>query len=171
MTQVTTFSLGAIKQSAPALPAPLASDEFHTREQVRAHREAQQAFYDHQRDVEYQARVAIDNARAKELAEANREQTDAEYDALKREQWQAAKDKQAALVAKEKADQMEKANYLLSSPPVVELLHRSEFLFLKDFAYWVGQRGYTFEDAGMIAFQPGFYNVQLTAQAKKAVKQ
>lgn len=169
-----TFSLGAIKQAAPELPLPLDPSEFHTRQDIRDHQNAQLAYYDFQRDIEYQIKVAADLTRAKELAEANREQTDDEYDEMKRKQWQTEKDKQAARLQKEKDDAMEKTAYLLSSPALADLMHRSEFAFLKDFEYWVGQRGYTLGDEGLITFQPGFYHLQLTAPAaapqKKAAK-
>lgn len=171
MQTQNSFSLGAIpKQSnAPTLPLPLDPTQFHTRQEIREHQEAQQYYHEYQRDIETQARIDADNARAKVLAEANRELTDAEYDDWMRKEWQAQKDKQAALVSKEKADALERTAYLLSSPPMVDLLHRGEYNFLKDFEYWAS-RGYTLGDGGLQAFQPGFYHVQLTAPAttKKA---
>jgi hypothetical protein len=174
MTQVQTFNLGfgPTSREAPTLPEPLDTAEFHTRQQIREHNEAFQNYYDYQRDIAQQIKVDADNKRAQELAEAQREQTDEEYDDMKRKQWQAQKDKEAARVAKEKADAMERTAYLLSSPPVADLMHRSEYAFLKDFEYWVGQRGYTLEPEGLQFFQPGFYSVQLTAPVvtKKASK-
>ena len=83
-----SFSLGAIPKSttAPTLPEPLDPAEFHTRQEVRDHQEAQQYFYEYHRDVETQARIDADNKRASDLAETQREQTDDEYDDLKRKQ-------------------------------------------------------------------------------------
>ena len=173
MANIIHFSLGNASKSntPPVLPEPLDQSQFHTRQEIRDHQDAQQRFYDYQRQVENQARIDADNQRAKDLANSLREQTDSEYDALKRKQWQDQKDKEAAILAKEKADAMARTAYLLSTPPIAELFHRSEFLFLKDFQFWC-QKGYTLEDDGLITFQPGFYHAQLTAPAttKKAVK-
>jgi hypothetical protein len=165
MTQVQTFNLGfgPTSREAPVLPAPLKPDEFHTRQEIRDHQDAQQRYYNYQRQVENQARIDADNQRAKDLANAQREQTDFEYDEMKRTQWQAARDKEAARLQKEKDDAMARTAYLLSSPPVADLTHRSEYAFLKDFEFWVGQRGYTLEPEGLQFFQPGFYSIQLTA--------
>ena len=146
---------------------PLDPAEFHTRKEIREHQEARQYFYEYQRDVETQVRIDADNARAKVLAESDLELTDDAYDAIKRKQWQAEKDKQAAILAKDKSDAMERTAYLLSSPPLADLLHRSEFSFLKDFEYWVGQRGYTLGEEGLLTFMPGMYHAQLSAPAAK----
>lgn len=173
MQTQNTFSLGAIPKSttAPTLPEPLDQTIYQTREAVREHQAAQQRYWDYQRQLENQARIDADNERAKELANAQREQTDAEYDAIKRKQWEDQKDKEAARLQKEKDDAMARTAYLLSSPPIAELFHRSEYSFLKDFEFWC-QKGYTLGDEGLLTFQPGFYHAQLTAPAttKKAGK-
>lgn len=137
---------------------------------MRQYQNALAAYYEFQRLAENQARIALDNQRAIDLANSRREQTDAEYDAMKKAQWDAEKAKQAARLQKEKDDALARTAYLLSTPPVADLLHRSEYSFLKDFEYWVGQRQYTLEPDGVITFQPGLYHAQLTAPvAKKAV--
>ena len=168
MNQVNTFSLGAIAEPshAPTLPSPLDPAVFHTRQALRDHRQAEESFYAHQRAIEIQAETAAANALAKERADANRELTDAEYDLLKRKEWQEQKAKQAASLAKEKADALERTAFLLSSPPVVDLFHRSEFALLKDFEYWAG-RSYTLSADGLHCFQPGNYHLQLTAPPSK----
>ena len=153
----------------PARPAPLSPDQYHTRQDIRDHHKAEQSYHDHQREVARQLQVAADNERSKALVEASREQTDAEYDDLKRKQWNESRDKQAATLAKEHADALEKTAFLLSSPPVVDLFARTDYSFLKDYEHWA-RRGYTLEADGIRLFQPGFYSVQLTAPAaaKKA---
>ena len=157
--------------TAPIFPAPLSPDEFHSRAAIREHQQAQQAFYDHKRRIERQIQIDADNERAKAIAKASREQTDDEYDEIKRKEWQASRDKQAAILAKEKQDALEKTAFLLSSPEVVDLYHRSEFSFLREFAHW-SSRNYTLPDDGVQVFQPGHYAVRLTAPAapKKAAK-
>jgi hypothetical protein len=172
MTHVQTFDLGfnQAPRPTPTLPEPLDQTVYQTREAVREYQNAVAAFYEHQRHLENKARIDEDNKRARELAESKRELTDIEYDAMKKTQWQAEKDKQAARLQKEMDDALARTAYLLSSPPVADLLHRSEYSFLKDFEYWVGQRQYTLGADGLIAFQPGLYHAQLTAPvAKKAV--
>jgi hypothetical protein len=172
MKTQNSFSLGAIpKQSnAPTLPAPLDPTAFHTRQEIREHQEAQQYFYDYQRDIETQARIDADNARAKVLAESDRELTDDEYDSLKRKQWHAEKDKQAAILAKEKSDELEKIAYLLSSPPVAEIFVRNEFAALQLVIHWAA-RGYMLQDEGYLNFGNSFCHLQMTAPAvKKAAK-
>lgn len=171
MTNIITFPLGANSQpaQAPTLPEPLDQTVYQTREAVRQHQAAQQRYWDYQRQVANQARIDADNQRAKDLANAQREQTDAEYDALKLKQWQDQKDKDAARLQKEKDDAMARTAYLLSSPPIADLQHRSEFAFLKDFEHWV-QRDYTLEADGLLTFQPGFYHCQLAAPAATAPK-
>ena len=155
---------------APTMPAPLDHTVFNTRQQVRDHQNAAQAYYDHLRNIERQALIAADLARAKEIAEANREMSDFEYDTAGLKRFNEAKDKQAALLAKEKQDALEKTAFMLSSPPIVNLNHRSEYGFLKDFEFWIG-RGYSLAEDGLNFFQPGFYNVDLTATPKsKGVK-
>lgn len=167
MTNIIHFSLGNASKSntPPVLPEPLDTSVYQTREAVREHQAAQQRYYDHQRQLVNQARIDADNQRAKDLAESQREMTDAEFDNLKRKQWEAAKEKEAARLQKEKDDAMARTAYLLSSPPVADLFHRSEYSFLKDFEYWVGQRGYTLEADGLLTFQPGYYHAQLQAPA------
>ena len=157
--------------TAPIFPAPLSPDEFHSRAAIREHQQAQQAFYDHKRRVERQIQIDADNARSKAIVEANKELSDIAYDEIKRKEWQASRDKQAAILAKEKADELEKTAFLLSSPPFVDIYSRSDFNFLKEFSHWCG-RGYTLPDDGVQVFQPGHYAVQLTAPApaKKAAK-
>ena len=170
MHQENTFSLGAIAKptTAPTLPSPLDPAEFHTRQALREHRQAEEAFYAYRREVEIEAETAAANALAKEVAEANRELSDSEYDTLKRKAWLEQKAKQEALVAKDKQDALERTAFLLSSPPVVDLFHRSEYILLKEFEHWAS-RNYTLSLEGLHCFQPGNYHVQLTAPpAKKA---
>ena len=156
--------------TAPIFPAPLSPDEFHTREAIRAHQQAEQAYHAHQRAAARKIQIDADNARSKAIVEANKELSDIAYDEIKRKEWQASKDKQAAILAKEKQDALEKTAFLLSSPEVVDLYHRSEFSFLREFAHW-SSRNYTLPDDGVQVFQPGHYAVRLTAPApKKAVK-
>ena len=172
MTQVNTFQLGAIAEPATVstLPPQLDPAVFQTRQALRDHKQAEEAFYASQRAAEIRAATAAANAEAKVTAEANREMTDAEYDNLKRTAWEEQKAKQAAALAKEKADALERTAFLLSSPPVVDLFHRSEYALLKDFEYWAG-RSYTLSPEGLHCFQPGNYHLQLTAPpAKKAAK-
>lgn len=171
MQTQNTFSLGTIpKSAAPTLPAPLDNSEYQNREQIRAHQNATQAYFDYQREIEYQIKVAADLAHAKEVAEANRPQSDEEYDAQKRIEWQAAKDKNAARLKKEIDDELAKTAYLLSSPPVAEVFARSEFAALKAVIQWAG-RGYTMPDEGFHSFSHGFFHIQMTAPAaKKAPK-
>lgn len=172
MNQTNTFSLGAIsKSTAPTLPSPLDIAGFHTREQVRAHREAEQAYYDYQREAANEALIAAENARARDLAEANREQTDEEYDEMRRVQWQAQRDNQAALLAKERPDEMAKTAYLLSSPPVAEILVRNEYAALQLVIHWAS-RNYTLPADGFLNFGNGVFHLQMTAPAtaKKAAK-
>ena len=165
---VNTFALGAIQKSAPVMPEPLDRAVFHTRQEVRDHNNAVQAFHDHQRNLVHQAKVAADNARAKELAEANRDMTDAEYDAAGLKRFNDQRDKAAERVAKEKVDELEKIAYMLSSPATASILQRSEYTFLKQFEHWT-QRGYSLGPNGMQMFQPGIYHVILDAPvAKKA---
>ena len=166
MTQVIEFNLGAVAKSttAPVLPEPLDQTVYQTREAVGEHQAAQQRYYAHLRQLENQALIDASNQRAKDLANAQREMLDSEYDSLKAKQWQDQKDKEAAQIQKEKDDAMARTAYLLSSPPIAELFHRSEFLFLKDFQFWC-QKGYTLADDGLITFQPGFFHAQLTAPA------
>ena len=172
MTNIIHFTIGNNSKSttAPTLPEPLDQTVYQTREAVREHQAAQQRYYDFQRQLENQARIDASNQRAKDLANAQREQTDKEYDDLKAKQWQDQKDKEAARLQKEKDDAMARTAYLLSSPPVADLFHRSEYSFLKDFEYWVGQRQYTLAEDGILTFQPGFFHAQLTAPAAPAKK-
>ena len=157
--------------NTPARPAPLSPDQFHTRQAIRDHQQADQAYHDHQRAAARQILVDADNERSKALAEANKELSESDYDDIKRKEWQAARDKQAATLAKEHADALEKTAFLLSSPPFVDLFHRTDYSFLKEYEHWC-RRNYTLEADGIRLFQPGFYSVQLTAPApaKKAAK-
>ena len=163
-----SFSLGAIPKSttAPTLPEPLDPAEFHTRQEVRDHQEAQQYFYEYHRDVETQARIDADNKRASDLAETQREQTDDEYDDLKRKQWQQEQDKRAASLAKEKSDALEKTAYLLSSPAIADIFTRSEFTAIQSIIHWAS-RSYTLEDSGFLSFSNGAFHVQMTAPVAK----
>ena len=155
----------------PTRPAPLNPDQYHTRQDIRDHQQAEQSYHDHQRGIARQIQIAADNARSKAIAVASREQSDADYDAMKLKDWNENKAKQAAFLAKEKQDALEKTAFLLSSPEVVDLYHRSEFSFLREFAHW-SSRNYVLPDDGVQVFQPGHYAVQLTAPApaKKAAK-
>ena len=156
--------------TTPALPAPLSPDEFHSRAAIREHQQAEQAYHAHQRAAARKIQIDADNARSKAIVEANKELSDIAYDEIKRREWQASRDKQAAILAKEKQDALEKTAFLLSSPPTIDLFHRSDFNFLKEFSHWCG-RGYTLPDDGVQVFQPGHYAVRLTAPApKKAAK-
>ena len=168
---IETNIKGINMNTAPIFPAPLSPDEFHSRAAIREHQQAQQAFYDHKRRIERQIQIDLDNERAKAIAKASREQTDDEYDEIKRKEWQASRDKQAAILAKEKQDALEKTAFLLSSPNTVDLFARTDYSFLKEFEHWA-RRGYNLEADGIRLFQPGFYSVQLTAPAaaKKAAK-
>lgn len=168
MNQVNTFSLGAspANKAAPVLPEPLDTAQFHTRAAIREYQAACEAFYEYQRQVAHQAEVVADQLRAKELAQANLPLSDTDYDDLKRKEWQAVRDKESARISKEKTDALDKVAYMLSSPLVAEITHRSELHFLLEFQHW-SQRGYTLEDDGLKYFQPGFYLVHLTAPAKK----
>ena len=168
-TQIIHFDIGNNSKStiAPTLPAPLNPDEFHTRQELREHQAAQQDYYDHQRQVENQTRIDTDNQRAKDLAESRREQTDDAYDSLKRKQWQEQKDKQAAILAKEKSDALEKTAYLLSSPAIADVFTRSEFTAIQAIIHWAS-RNYTLEDDGFLSFGNGVFHVQMTAPKKAA---
>lgn len=173
MTDVITFNLGNShnSKSAPVLPEALDGSKFHTRAELRAHKIACEEFHNYQREAEYQAKVAESNKRAREQAEAQREMTDEEYDNMKRKEWQAEKDKEAARLAVKKEKEREEIAYRLSMPAVADIHNRSEYLFLKDFEFWT-QKGYTLQPDGIQIFQPGIYNAQLTAPAvaKKAGK-
>ena len=163
-----TFSLGAIPKSttAPTLPEPLDPAAFHSRQEVRDHQEAQQYFYEYQRDIETQARTDEDDQRSRDLAESQREQTDDEYDFQKRKEWQAERDKRAASIAKEKSDALEKTAYLLSSPAIADIFTRSEFTAIQSIIHWAS-RSYTLEDSGFLSFGNGVFHVQMTAPAAK----
>lgn len=169
-TQVNTFALSAIPKSgnAPTMPEALDRAAFHTRQEVRDYNNAVQNFYDHERNVARQIVIDADKARAKEVAEANREMSDAEYDAAGLKRFNDQRDKAAEREAKDKADELEKIAYMLSSPPTASVFRRSEYAFLKDFEHWIS-RGYSLGPDGMEMFQPGLYHVILDAPvAKKA---
>jgi hypothetical protein len=151
------------------LPAPLDQTVFHTRKTVQEYRQAVANYYTQQREIEHQARVAADNEFARDRANAQREQTDAEYDAIKLGEWTAARNKVADRIAKEKTDALAKIAYMTSSPPVAEIMCRSEYNCIQEIIHFASL-GYTMNDSGMLAFGNGYFHIEMHAPTSKPSK-
>lgn len=169
MSQVNTFSLGAIPAITPTLPPPLPKDQYNTRQDIKDHRNATESYYAHHRHLKHLEALEADRALAREKAEANREMSDAEYDEQGLKRFNDQRDKAAAAIAKQKQDELNQIAFRLSSPPIVEIFKRSEFALIKELEYWFGL-GYTLEDDGLTLFQPSFYQMKLTAPKAKGKK-
>ena len=159
MTTTTTT------QTAPVKPADLSLYVLHT---PAARRQHQQAMYDY-----HAACRAIEQAEQAEkqaaVAEASRLLTEGEYWTLALERERENKAKIKAAHDAEVAAQRAETERLMSSPDVVDVLHRNEHNFVRELCHWAN-RGYRFHDDSMQMFMPGSYHATLLAPAAPAAK-
>lgn len=163
--QITTTT------TLPIRPEPLSIYVLHSPATRRAHRVAEDAYFSELARMQHAEDMAKQRAEAAARAEAERPLSDDEYYALALARKQVADDRAAAVALVEKEADLAEINLRLSSPPTVEVTHRSEFKFLQDLMYWAS-RDYTLSDSGFHGFGMGIYHVTLTApEAVKKAKQ
>lgn len=152
-------------QTQPIKPADLSIYVLHSPEAKRQHRAEVDAYFQAIRNAENaekaKAQAAIDYA--------NRPLDESEYFALavKRQKEQEAK--AAAHAAIQHAAELAKIDFLMSSPPVADIMETNEYRFLTSVVNFAN-RGYTLGDNGIHHFGMGLYHCQLDAPvaAKKA---
>lgn len=151
--------------TAPTKPADLSMYVLHTPAEVRQHRLDTEDYFKAIQDIE---RAKQAKAQAV-INEANRTLNDDDYFALKLKQKKEQDDKQAQRVAAEKATELARIDFLMSSPPVVEIMETNEHRFLTSVINFAS-RGYTLGDNGILHFGHGLFHCNLDAPAttKKA---
>lgn len=148
-------------QTAPVRPADLDTTKLHSPATVAKWKEDNASYFAALRAIDHEKEVAA--ARAE--AERTRPMTQLEY-------WNMAQAREAEKQAKAReAEKAEKAaaraeiDRLASSPAVAEIMHRNEFLFIREIAMWCN-RGYKFDDNNSLLHSGnGLYHAQLFAPA------
>jgi len=156
-----------MNQTTPTKPADLSIYELHSPEVRRQHRAEVEAYVQALRNIERQKEIKAEAIKA----EATRPLTEDEYfqEAVKRNKQQ--QDKQAERAAAEKAAELARIDFLMSSPPVVEIMETNEYKFLATVINFAS-RGYTLGDNGIQHFGFGLFHCNLDAPTptKKAAK-
>jgi len=141
-------------------PLPLDNTRLHHPDVVRKHKADTADFFQAIKAAE-QAKVAAAQAA---IDYSNRALNEAEY-------WQISVDRKAAQDAiaaerksNEKAAALVEIDRLMQSPPIAEVMHRSEYSFIQEVIMWAN-RGYVMNESGFINFGMGHYHVLLTAPA------
>lgn len=150
----------------PIKPVELDPKKLHSPSEVRQFKAETADYFQALRDIEQSRNV---KAQA-EHAHQNKTLDDDEYFALAVKRKAENDAKIAERLATEKAAALAHIDHLLSSPPTIEIMHRSEFAFLKEVIHWAN-RGYVMPDSGFLAMMPGMFHIVMDAPAKsKACK-
>ena len=146
--------------TSPIKPADLDSTRLHSPAELREWKAKTADYHQAIRDIERAKFVASQAA----VAQQNRTLNEEEYFAMAVKRKAENDARIAEREAAEKAAALADIERLLSSPPTVDVLHRSEYSFMVEVIQWAN-RGYTMQDNGLMAMMPGLYHVILNAPA------
>ena len=152
-------------QTLPTKPDDLSIYVLHSPEAKRKHAAEVEDYFRAIRNIENAEKAKVQAA----IDYANRPLDESEYFALavKRQKEQEAK--QAERAAAEKAVELARIDFLMSSPPVAEIMETNEHRFLASVVNFAS-RGYTLGSNGILHFGMGLYHCQLDAPPAPAKK-